>query len=403
MTVKQSLSFARRLTALVLAAVMLCVAVPAAFAEDAAPGATTIGGANTTLVPGEEENCLSWLFGSKDKITLPYLNIKGKGLRRNVSLDLVDCLVGITYTELGAIGSYVSASAAQEAWKAQAVAIHSYLEYHKQYGSSANALIYTPVEDIPASARSAIRKAVESVKDEVLTYNGSVIDAVWSASAGYNTQTGVYGTCSSLDAWGSDVPYLKSVESPYERQYHEKMRRIIGKDYDYVEYKDSRTGEPYQSADTTHKDLGGFVQYNTLVSNGRSYRYIGQFVSSRYCFDFSTDAAGVPCMYYYGFGHGVGMSQCGAVGYAAEGGDGLPRHPEALLLRRFHPDGGQRHELRRRSVRLAAPPAGHVKNQKELRKILLKWDVIWYTVHACTQETDYFAFHAPERERYDKE
>lgn len=125
MTVKQSLSFARRLAALVLAAVMLCVAVPAAFAEDAAPGATTIGGANTTLIPEEEENCLSWLFGSKDKITLPYLNIKGKGLRRNVSLDLVDCLVGITYTELGSIGSYVSASAAQEAWKAQAVAIHS--------------------------------------------------------------------------------------------------------------------------------------------------------------------------------------------------------------------------------------------------------------------------------------
>ena len=297
MTVKQSLSFARRLAALVLAAVMLCVAAPAAFAEDAAPGATTIGGANTTLVPEEEENCLSWLFGSKDKITMPYLNIKGKGLRRNVTLDLVDCLVGITYTELGSIGSYVSASAAQEAWKA-------------------------PVEDIPASARSAIRKAVESVKDEVLTYNGSVIDAVWSASAGYNTQTGVYGTCSSLDAWGSDVPYLKSVESPYERQYHEKLRRVIGKDYDYTEYKDSRTGEPYQSADTTHKDLGGFVQYNTLVSNGRSYRYINQFVSSRYCFDFSADAAGVPCMNYYGFGHGVGMSQCGAVGYAAEEGMG---------------------------------------------------------------------------------
>ena len=322
MTVKQSLSFARRLAALVLAAVMLCVAVPAVFAEDAAPGATTIGGANTTLGPGEEENCLSWLFGAKDKITLPYLNIKGKGLRRNVTLDLVDCLVGITYTELGSIGSYVSASAAQEAWKAQAVAIPSYLEYHKQYGSSANALIYTPVEDIPASARSAIRKAVESVKDEVLTYNGSVIDAVWSASAGYNTQTGVYGTCSSLDAWGSDVPYLKSVESPYERQYHEKLRRVIGKDYDYTEYKDSRTGEPYQSADTTHKDLGGFVQYNTLVSNGRSYRYINQFVSSRYCFDFSADAAGVPCMNYYGFGHGVGMRQCGAVGYAAEEGMG---------------------------------------------------------------------------------
>ena len=219
--------FARRCAALMLAVVLLCMAVPAAFAAegDALPaGATTMGGANTTLIPDEEENCLSWLFGSGDTITMPYLNVKGQGLRRNVTLDLEDCLVGITYTELGSIGSYVSDAAAQQAWKAQAVAIHSYLEYHKKYGSSANALVYTPVDQIPSSARSAIRRAVSEVKDEVLTCNGSVIDAVWSASAGYNTQTGVYGTCSGLDAWGTDVPYLQSVESPYEEQYHNKLR-----------------------------------------------------------------------------------------------------------------------------------------------------------------------------------
>lgn len=319
---KQIGTWVRRSLALVLAVLTLTAAIPAAAAQqaDAVPGATTIGGANTTLIPAEEENCLSWLFGSGDSITVPYLNVKGKGLRRNVKLDLVDCLVGITYTELGSIGSYVSDAAAQEAWKAQAVAIHSYLEYHKQYGSSANALIYTPVDQIPSSARAAIEKAVRAVKDEVITYNGSVIDAVWSASAGYNTQTGVYGTCAGLDAWGTDVPYLQSVESPYERQYHELLRRVIGKDYTYLEYNDSKTGQPYVSADTSHKSLGGFVQYNTFVSNGRSYRYIGQFVSSRYCFDFGTDANGTPVMTYYGFGHGVGMSQCGAVGYAQEQG-----------------------------------------------------------------------------------
>ena len=272
---KQLQGFVRRAAALVLAAV-LCLCAPAALAADDAAvsgGAVTMGGANTTLIPAEEENCLSWLFGSGDTITLPYLNIRGQGLKKNVTLNLVDCLVGITYNELGSIGSYVSASAAQQAWKAQAVAAHSYLEYHKQYGSSANALVYTPVDQIPSAAREAIRKAVEPVKDEILTYNGSVCDAVWSASAGYNTQTGVYGTCSSRDAWGTEVPYLQSVESPYEEQF---------------------------------------------VSNGRSYRYIGQFVSSRYCFDFGTDENGTPCMTYYGFGHGVGMSQCGAVGYAAE-------------------------------------------------------------------------------------
>ena len=325
---KHLYQFARRTAAAVLAlALCTCLLAPAASAA-----ATTIGGADTTLVPVEEENCLSWLFGSGDTITMPYLNIKGQGLRRNVTLDLVDCLVGITYTELGSIGSYVSAGAAQQAWKAQAVAIHSYLEYLKQYGSSANALVYTPVDQIPSSAREAIHKAVEPVKNEILTYNGGVCDAVWSASAGYNTQTGVYGTCSSRDAWGTEVPYLQSVESPYEEQYHNKLRRSIGKDYRYTEYQDSRTGEAYVSADTSHKSLGGYVQYNTFISNGRSYRYISQFVSSRYCFDFGADANGTPCRTYYGYGHGVGMSQCGAVGYAQEQGMGYRE-----ILRHYYP------------------------------------------------------------------
>ena len=108
--------FVRRAAAFVLAAALcVCMLAPAASA------ATTMGGADTTLIPAEEENCLAWLFGTSDTITMPYLNIKGKGLQRNVTLNLVDCLVGITYTELGSIGSYVSASAAQQAWKAQAV------------------------------------------------------------------------------------------------------------------------------------------------------------------------------------------------------------------------------------------------------------------------------------------
>ena len=93
--------FARRCAALMLAVVLLCMAVPAAFAAegDTLPaGATTMGGANTTLIPDEEENCLSWLFGSGDTITMPYLNVKGQGLRRNVTLDLEDCLVGMSVT-----------------------------------------------------------------------------------------------------------------------------------------------------------------------------------------------------------------------------------------------------------------------------------------------------------------
>ena len=74
----------RALTLCLVLLSLLCAAVPAAFAAegDTLPaGATTMGGANTTLIPDEEENCLSWLFGSGDTITMPYLNVKGQGLR----------------------------------------------------------------------------------------------------------------------------------------------------------------------------------------------------------------------------------------------------------------------------------------------------------------------------------
>ena len=94
---KQLQGFVRRAAALVLAAV-LCLCAPAALAADDAAvsgGAVTMGGANTTLIPAEEENCLSWLFGSGDTITLPYLNIRGQGLKKNVTLNLVDCLVSL--------------------------------------------------------------------------------------------------------------------------------------------------------------------------------------------------------------------------------------------------------------------------------------------------------------------
>ena len=81
--------FVRRAAAFVLAAALcVCVLAPAASA------ATTMGGADTTLIPAEEENCLARLFGTSDTITMPYLNIKGKGLQRNVTLNLVDCFVG---------------------------------------------------------------------------------------------------------------------------------------------------------------------------------------------------------------------------------------------------------------------------------------------------------------------
>lgn len=301
-----------------------------------APAADTIGGACTALVTerdirldGEEENAaLLGAFVSSDRIRVSSLRIKNNNtVLHNYEMDLVECLMGITYTEMGAVNTYsfVSAKQAKEVWQAQAIAIHSYILYQTTYGDSGTALIYTPVEKIPAATRQALREAIEPVKNQILVYgsgkdtaNYSVCNAVFSCSAGYNTSTRRYGTCDSENAWGRAIPYLKSVESRYEKQYHEKMLGAVGKPYEYLEYTDSRhPGEAYFSADTSQKDKGGFVKAGTLVVNGRAYARISDYVTARYCFNYEKREKR---MHYYGFGHGVGMSQCGAVGYAVEEG-----------------------------------------------------------------------------------
>lgn len=330
------------LACLALAAA-LC-ALPA-FADDAEEGmGTTIGGANTDVGWQEEYGLEDYLasqpqaysptpsINTDRTITLEYLNVVGEGLKTDYSLDLVDCLLGITYMEFGSIYSYkgVTAAIAKEVWKAQAVAIHGYLVHNmcnNPNAKASNALIYTPVETIKANAPNTyalLREAVEEVADVLVVYGAGgdpadyvVCNTVYSCSGGYNTVTGEHGTCAGLDGWGTDTPYLQSVVSPYDEQYHNMLVNAIGKAYTYVEYNDSKTGERYWGADTTHKSLGGFVLYETLVSNGVKYRYLNQFVSSRYCFDFDPETL---TMNYYGWGHGIGLTQTGMLGYAMEDG-----------------------------------------------------------------------------------
>lgn len=335
----------KRLAALLLAFVMAAGCGVSAFADDSDGTGTTIGGANTDTGPQAAYALEDYLesqpqtysptpgVDTAETITLEYLNVVGEGLKSDYTLNLIDCLVGITYMEFGSIYSYtgVTAEIAKEVWKAQAVAIHSYLVHNMVNNSgakSSNALIYTPVATIQENAPTTyalLRAAVEEVAHKLVVYGEGcdptdyiVCNAVYSCSGGYNTQTGVYGTCAGLDGWGTETPYLQSVESPYDRTYHELLRNAIGKDYTFKEYYDSKhPSERYTSADTSHKSLGGFVKYGTLVANGRSYQYLNQFVSSRYCFDFDTSDL---TMNYYGWGHGIGMTQTGALGYAKEEG-----------------------------------------------------------------------------------
>ena len=58
---------------------------------------------------------------------------------------------------------------------------------------------------------SIIEDCVNSVSGQAVYYDGSIIDAVYSAStAGYTTE--------SAAVWGTRYPYLLSVVSPYDEK-----------------------------------------------------------------------------------------------------------------------------------------------------------------------------------------
>ncbi|WP_158591759.1 peptidoglycan-binding protein [Oceanobacillus halophilus] len=63
---------------------------------------------------------------------------------------------------------------------------------------------------IPEQYVRNINQAISATKGEVILYNGALIDAVYSASAGGQT-------VDAVDVWGNNVPYLIGKEDPYDR------------------------------------------------------------------------------------------------------------------------------------------------------------------------------------------
>ncbi|MDR1669414.1 MAG: SpoIID/LytB domain-containing protein [Oscillospiraceae bacterium] len=117
----------------------------------------------------------------------------------------------------------------EEALKAQAVAIRTLVCYASEHPYHGEAwlcsdpeccLAYAPLEDNRASwgdeydTYAAIaRAAVDSTDGEVIAYLGEPIEAVFfSASPGGKTR-------SAAEVWGAEVPYLQSVDSPFDDDF----------------------------------------------------------------------------------------------------------------------------------------------------------------------------------------
>ena len=160
-----------------------------------------------------------------------------------------------------------------------------------------------------------ISRAVEDTKDEVITYNGEVISAVFHSTSSGRTE-------SSKDVWGGERPYLVSVESEgdlYSPKYKsekeislDEFKKIARDNIEGVDFSKGIVGNIARS------EAGGIitVEIGGVAVKGTVFRKIYDLRSTNVNITVDKNKA---IFDVTGFGHGVGMSQYGANYLAAQG------------------------------------------------------------------------------------
>lgn len=214
-----------------------------------------------------------------------------------------------------------------EALKAQAVASRSYvlkrLEYNKdsEYDVVDSVLNQVYLDDnyLKEAWRkdyvvniNKLRTAVNETIDEYLEYDGEIIDALFfSTSNGYTEDASI--------VFNLELPYLKSVESKWDAQtssvFNSQKTISLQEFYEKLglEYKSELNFNVLERSDTNRiikLEINGNMLNATDVYNKLGLRST----------DFNLTQVGTNVVIdTKGYGHGVGMSQYGALGMAKEG------------------------------------------------------------------------------------
>ncbi|TFJ92241.1 stage II sporulation protein D [Lentibacillus salicampi] len=157
-----------------------------------------------------------------------------------------------------------------------------------------------------------IKKAVAATKGEILTYeNNPITAAYFSTSNGY--------TENSEDYWDNKVPYLRSVESPWDTNTQKFMDQKI---FTKTELEES-LGADLPTLDKLSMEVsrteGNRVDQLTMGEKSYSGRKIREELGLKSS-DFSIEKKNDHLIFTTkGFGHGIGMSQFGANGMAEDG------------------------------------------------------------------------------------
>ena len=243
-------------------------------------------------------------------------------------------LVGGEVTEMtvsdylaGTLAAEMPSDFPMEALKAQAVASRTFALKQAEAGKHTNADICTDTaccqgwtSEVSAEAMARFSQAVAETDGLVATYGDSLIDATFFSCSGGRTEAAVA-------VWGSDIPYLQSVESPGEEDAP-RYQETVSLDADYFAgllqeaYPEMNLSGPPRAwfGPFTRTDGGGIgtVFIGGVCVEGTALRRLLSLRSTDIDISVTEDSVQITTA---GFGHRVGMSQYGARAMAESGAD----------------------------------------------------------------------------------
>ena len=215
-----------------------------------------------------------------------------------------------------------------EAIKAQAVAEYTYIKKENMRGYSPKTALRTDKEGVD----DRIYRLVDEVLGEAIYYNGEMIQCVFFASScGY--------TNSSLNVWGVDYPYLRSVDCPLDATTDPNWAETDSYSSEYIKNAVQSTlgitltGDPSkwfkinsrldnrEHGWITSLSVGGMTAANGKNIDGRTMREtVLNYSLKSAAFELKYDKTADEFIFTtYGYGHGVGLSQWGAKALAENG------------------------------------------------------------------------------------
>ncbi len=239
---------------------------------------------------------------------------------------------------IGTLACEMPASSPTEALKAQAVAAYTYYSRLRQnqretdsaYDFTANTkawLYYTTEEQLQLLWGSQFQAnydrlaaAVDAVEGETLRYDGALITAAYFAISSGQTENGA-------DIWGGDCPYLAAVASPWDKEAdgYQTTRTVSAADFRDKVLEIAQgcdfSGDPAAWIGAVDRTDSGSVT-SMLVGgqplDGVQMRNLFSLRSANFTVAYEDGAFTFTVV---GYGHGVGMSQAGAIAMAEQGAD----------------------------------------------------------------------------------